>query len=136
MRDDDKAGPLTIMLFWAVGLLTGLVIGIAVVHGEGNPYEQWVAEGGSGLSSEYNEHVLRVVWTGTGLENWVVRVAWCESTMNAQAVNPAGPYIGLLQIWDRHAPGEDLTDPWVNARVGLLIYERQGPNAWPICQYV
>ena len=96
-------------------------------------YQQWLEEGGSGNAVDYNEHALRVVWAGTGMENWVVRTAWCESTMNANAINSAGPYHGLLQVWTYHAPGQNLLDPWVNASAGLSIYYRQGTRAWPVC---
>lgn len=67
----------------------------------------------------------------------MVRIAYCESGLNPNAMNPAG-YYGLFQI-NRMFDGWN--DPWINARVAyeqkyLPSLARGDPLApWPVCRY-
>jgi resuscitation-promoting factor RpfB len=51
----------------------------------------------------------------------------CESSGRPDAVNPAGPYIGLAQIEDGPL------DPRANLQRAAEMYRRRGPQPWPIC---
>lgn len=66
-------------------------------------------------------------------------VIWCESTDNPYAYNPSGAS-GLFQVMmPLHAgklyPGEDIFDPWVNARVALELYWESGWQPWLASQH-
>jgi hypothetical protein len=67
----------------------------------------------------------------------MVRIAYCESGLNPNAVNPAG-YYGLFQI---NYSFDGWNDPWVNARVAyelkyLPAQARGDPlTPWPRCRY-
>jgi len=62
---------------------------------------------------------------------YALAVIRCESNGNADSYNPAGPYIGLFQIW--HGYGGDLYDPAVNIAAAYAIYSRSGWSPWPNC---
>ena len=67
---------------------------------------------------------------------YLLSVATCESTLNPQAYNPAGPYYGLFQFdattWAAYGYGS-YYDPVANARTAAeLIAAGQG-SRWPNC---
>ncbi len=73
---------------------------------------------------------------------WAIGVVACESGWRPGVVNPAGPYLGLFQIWIGHLrPGgilEGMTEIELlaaegNIRAAHSIYKVQGPGAWPRC---
>lgn len=77
----------------------------------GDPVERW------------RPHVER---SGLPVE-WTLRTMRCESGGNPSAVNRAGPYVGLMQVW------RGSTDPETNLAQAYSIYQRQGRRAWPVC---
>ena len=73
---------------------------------------------------------------------WALRVVGCESSWDPSFVNPAGPYLGLFQIWLGHLrPGGilegmaeiELLAVEGNIRAAHSVYKAQGPGAWPSC---
>lgn len=60
----------------------------------------------------------------------LVAVIWRESNGQPGARN--GVFIGLLQIWQAHAPRLDLTNPETNLAVGLMLYRRLGWTPWAL----
>lgn len=61
---------------------------------------------------------------------WALSVIYCESGGDPNAYNPAGPYVGLFQIYD---PSVSLFDPAANIAAAYAIYQSQGPSAWGVC---
>lgn len=43
-----------------------------------------------------------------------------------------GVFVGLLQIWQAHAPRVDLFNPESNLAVGLMLYRRLGWAPWAL----
>jgi hypothetical protein len=69
-------------------------------------------------------------------------VADCESNFDANAYNPAGPYVGLFQhalsAWDQRAvsagvAGSPWWDPAANVAVTAWLLEAGGWGHWPWC---
>jgi hypothetical protein len=67
-----------------------------------------------------------------------VAVAKCESGLNPAAVSPGGSNVGLFQINKVHASmvrsmghsWNEMTDPYVNAKVARRIYNSSGWRPW------
>lgn len=64
-----------------------------------------------------------------------IKIATCESNLQADAVSPGGGNIGLFQInkvhadWIKRELGYDwdrLKDPFANTRVAKILYDRAG----------
>lgn len=65
---------------------------------------------------------------------WARAVVSCESSWRPGVVNPAGPYVGLYQIWIGHGyTVEQLKDPVFNTSAAYKLWLRQGRDAWPNC---
>jgi len=62
---------------------------------------------------------------------WALAVVDCESTNSPSAYNPAGPYIGLFQVWEKY--GGNLYDPEVNVSKAYGLYQSGGSAHWPNC---
>ena len=58
---------------------------------------------------------------------WALKTMRCESRGDPHAVNPRGPYVGLMQIY------RGSKDPETNLAQAASIYQRQGRRAWPVC---
>lgn len=89
------------------------------------------------------EAALRETLTEAGwpveLHDEALRVAWCESRWETDALGIGGTARGLFQIhlspWFPYAgePAESWADPLVNARVGWAVYQydiSRGQPAW------
>jgi uncharacterized protein YabE (DUF348 family) len=63
--------------------------------------------------------------------SWALAVISCESGGNSSAYNPAGPYVGLFQIWEGF--GGNLWDPAVNIAAAYSLYQTGGGSHWPNC---
>jgi uncharacterized protein YabE (DUF348 family) len=63
--------------------------------------------------------------------DWALAVIACESGGNPGAYNPAGPFIGLFQIWAGH--GSNLNDPATNIAAAYSLYLSGGRGHWPNC---
>lgn len=67
----------------------------------------------------------------------MVRIAYCESGLNPNSVNPAG-YYGLFQI---NYMFDGWNDPWVNARVAYeqkylpALAHGDALSPWPLCRH-
>ncbi len=62
---------------------------------------------------------------------WALAVIECESGGDPNAYNPAGPYVGLFQVWEGY--GGNLYDPAVNVAVAWELYQSGGAGHWPHC---
>ncbi len=72
---------------------------------------------------------------GPSLSDTAIKIATCESGLQADAVSPDGNNIGLFQInrvhedWIKSDLGydwEQLKDPFVNSEVAKVLYDRAG----------
>ena len=79
------------------------------------------AEGGGGASS-WRAIVCGNAWPC----EWALAVIQCESGGDPNAYNPAGPYIGLFQIWNGSY------DVATNVAQAWALYS-DGGNHWPNC---
>lgn len=66
---------------------------------------------------------------------WALRVAWCESSYRAQAVNESSGATGLFQFmsstWSGTPWASTLrTDPVANAYAAAWLFQRYGPGRW------
>lgn len=67
-----------------------------------------------------------------------VQIAQCESAMQPGAVSPGGANVGLFQINAVHKAWvqslgyswNDLTDPFVNAKIARMLYDQAGWRPW------
>ncbi|WP_372442797.1 transglycosylase SLT domain-containing protein [Actinomadura barringtoniae] len=78
--------------------------------------------------------ITSVFGAGDGPE--AVRIARCESNLNAGAYNPSTGQAGLFQLtreWFNSAGGGNILDPWDNTRAAGRIFLRLGWHAWAEC---
>jgi hypothetical protein len=84
--------------------------------------------GGDGLAAIY-----AVFGNSPGL-TWALRVANCESHYNPLAVNRSSGASGLFQFmpstWNANFPGQNIWDPYAQARGALLFYNAGRQSAW------
>ena len=84
--------------------------------------------GGDGLAAIY-----AVFGNSPGL-SWALRVANCESHYNPLAVNPSSGASGLFQFmpstWNANFPGQNIWDPYAQARGALVFYNAGRQSAW------
>ncbi|MGH7904775.1 MAG: transglycosylase SLT domain-containing protein, partial [Candidatus Dormibacteraceae bacterium] len=72
---------------------------------------------------------------GPGAVNWALKVAYCESGYNPNAVNPGSGTEGLFQFmpstWARTPWGRDSPfDASANAHAAAWLYQREGGSPW------
>ena len=84
--------------------------------------------GGDGLAAIY-----AVFGNSPGL-TWALRVANCESRYNPLAVNRSSGASGLFQFmpstWNANFPGQNIWDPYAQARGALVFYNAGLQSAW------
>jgi hypothetical protein len=84
--------------------------------------------GGDGLAAIY-----AVFGNSPGL-SWALRVANCESRYNPLAVNRSSGASGLFQFmpstWNANFPGQNIWDPYAQARGALVFYNAGRQSAW------
>src|SRR5579864_2121707 len=84
--------------------------------------------GGSGLAAIY------AVWGNSPGLSWALRVAKCESGYNPLAVNRSSGASGLFQFmpspWNANVPGQNIWDPYAQARGALVFYNAGRQSAW------
>ena len=84
--------------------------------------------GGDGLAAIY------AVFNGSPGLTWALRVANCESHYNPLAVNRYSGASGLFQFmpstWNANFPGQNIWDPYAQARGALAFYNAGRTNAW------
>ncbi len=81
----------------------------------------------SGSSQDWRQLVCSYDWDCA----WALAVINCESGGDPAAYNPAGPYIGLFQVWGGF--GGDLRDPAANIATAHSLYVSGGSGHWPHC---
>jgi Transglycosylase SLT domain len=86
------------------------------------------ASGGDGLAAIY-----AVFGNSPGL-SWALRVANCESHYNPLAINRSSGASGLFQFmpstWNANFPGQNIWDPYAQARGALVFYNAGRQSAW------
>ena len=84
--------------------------------------------GGDGLAAIY-----AVFGNSPGL-SWALRVANCESHYNPLAINRSSGASGLFQFmpstWNSNFPGQNIWDPYAQARAALVFYNAGRQSAW------
>jgi len=84
--------------------------------------------GGDGLAAIY-----AVFGNSPGL-SWALRVANCESHYNPLAINRSSGASGLFQFmpstWNASFPGQNIWDPYAQARAALAFYNAGRQSAW------
>lgn len=84
--------------------------------------------GGDGLAAIY-----AVFGNSPGL-SWALRVANCESHYNPLAINRYSGASGLFQFmpatWNANFPGQNIWDPYAQARAALVFYNAGRQSAW------
>ena len=84
--------------------------------------------GGDGLAAIY-----AVFGNSPGL-SWALRVANCESHYNPLAINRSSGASGLFQFmpstWNANFPGQNIWDPYAQARAALAFYNAGRQSAW------
>ena len=84
--------------------------------------------GGDGLAAIY-----AAFGNSPGL-SWALRVANCESHYNPLAVNRSSGASGLFQFmpstWNANFPGQNIWDPYAQARGALVFYNAGRQSAW------
>ena len=84
--------------------------------------------GGDGLAAIY------AVFNGSSGLTWALRVANCESHYNPLAVNRSSGASGLFQFmpstWNANFPGQNIWDPYAQARGALTFYNAGRTSAW------
>ena len=114
-------------------------VGVVAGYSDGEPRSQFVGQ----ATSDIQAIICAPQWSWPCW--WANAVVGCESGFRPDALNPAGPYYGLFQIWGGHTEEGgllahlepvELYDPAVNTSGAAIIYAAQGPGAWPVCGYV
>jgi hypothetical protein len=84
--------------------------------------------GGSGLAA------IQAVFANSPGLSWALRVANCESHYNPLAVNRYSGASGLFQFmpstWNANFPGQNIWDPYAQARAALVFYNAGRQSAW------
>ena len=92
------------------------------------PFTPPPGSGGDGLAAIYS-----VFGSSPGL-TWALRVANCESHYNPLAVNRSSGASGLFQFmpstWNANFPGQNIWDPYAQARGALVFYNAGRQSAW------
>jgi Transglycosylase SLT domain len=84
--------------------------------------------GGDGLAA------IKAVFANSPGLTWALRVANCESHYNPLAVNRSSGASGLFQFmpstWNANFPGQNIWDPYAQARGALVFYNAGRQSAW------
>jgi hypothetical protein len=92
------------------------------------PFTPPPGSGGDGLAAIYS-----AFGNSPGL-SWALRVANCESHYNPLAVNRSSGASGLFQFmpstWNANFPGQNIWDPYAQARGALVFYNAGRQSAW------
>ena len=92
------------------------------------PFTPPPGSGGDGLAAIY-----AVFGNSPGL-TWALRVANCESHYNPLAINRSSGASGLFQFmpstWNANFPGQNIWDPYAQARGALVFYNAGRQSAW------
>ena len=83
--------------------------------------------------------IIRAAWAPTGRSDWAVRLAFCESTLNPNAVNRSSGAAGLFQFMPRTWAGtpwrnQSPFDPMANSQAAAWLWLKYGSGQWD-CSY-
>jgi soluble lytic murein transglycosylase-like protein len=83
------------------------------------------------------EAILTTAAQSEGVDpSWLISTAKCESNLNPNAVNPSGPYEGILQFLPstfRAHGGTDIWDPTQQAQIAATMFAHGESGEWPVC---
>ena len=101
---------------------------VAPKPGQPSTFTPPPGSGGDGLAAIY-----AVFGNSPGL-SWALRVANCESHYNPLAINRSSGASGLFQFmpstWNANFPGQNIWDPYAQARAALVFYNAGRQSAW------
>jgi hypothetical protein len=81
---------------------------------------------------------VNAIYSVFGKDPRYVSLAMCESGLRADAVGYDASHnqynYGIFQVSQYHGWSYNyLVNPLNNAKVAKIIWDRQGPGAWPVC---
>lgn len=139
-----------LLFWWAVTwtalilLIVGLTAAPPPARAEGDALRAvWEAQaraaGHEVNDRRYAEHVIRATWPAA-LHDWAIRTVACETghTWDVGAYNPAGPYVGLFQVWAAHAPGRTCCTRLPTGREPSCARSRRSrttATSWPLAGF-
>jgi soluble lytic murein transglycosylase-like protein len=95
------------------------------------------ASTGTSSSGGDIEAIITAAGQAAGVDpNWLISTAECESGLNPNAYNGAGPYEGLFQYlpstFAAHG-GTDIWDPTQQAQIAATMFANGESGEWPVC---
>ena len=92
---------------------------------------------GSSSSGGDVEAIITAAAQAAGVSpSWLISTAACESGLNPNAYNGAGPYEGLFQFlpstFAAHG-GTDIWDPTQQAQIAATMFASGESGEWPVC---
>jgi soluble lytic murein transglycosylase-like protein len=128
MREVAKASTLEVPPAPAVIEPAPPAVATRVVPPPASTFTPPPGSGGDGLAAIY-----AVFGNSPGL-TWALRVANCESHYNPLAINRSSGASGLFQFmpatWNANFPGQNIWDPYAQARGALAFYNAGRQSAW------
>ena len=96
-----------------------------------------VASTGTSSSGGDVEAIITAAAQAQGVDpSWLISTAECESGLNPNAYNGAGPYDGLFQFlpstFAAHGGG-DIWDPTQQAQIAATMFANGESGEWPVC---
>ena len=95
------------------------------------------ASTGTSSSGGDIEAIITAAAQAAGVDpSWLISTAECESGLNPNASNGAGPYDGLFQFlpstFAAHG-GADIWDPTQQAQIAATMFANGESGEWPVC---
>jgi soluble lytic murein transglycosylase-like protein len=95
------------------------------------------ASTGTSSSGGDIEAIITAAAQAEGVDpSWLISTAECESGLNPNAYNGAGPYDGLFQFlpstFAAHGGG-DIWDPTQQAQIAATMFANGESGEWPVC---
>jgi soluble lytic murein transglycosylase-like protein len=95
------------------------------------------ASTGTSSSGGDIEAIITAAAQAEGIDpSWLISTAECESGLNPNASNGAGPYDGLFQFlpstFAAHGGG-DIWDPTQQAQIAATMFANGESGEWPVC---
>jgi soluble lytic murein transglycosylase-like protein len=96
-----------------------------------------VASTGTSSSGGDVEAIITAAAQAAGVSpSWLISTAECESGLNPNAYNGAGPYDGLFQFLPstfRAHGGTNIWDPAQQAQIAATMFASGESGEWPVC---
>jgi soluble lytic murein transglycosylase-like protein len=95
------------------------------------------ASTGTSSSAGDVEAIITAAGQAAGVDpSWLISTAECESGLNPNAYNGAGPYGGLFQFlpstFEAHG-GTNIWDPTQQAQIAATMFASGESGEWPVC---